>query len=286
MPFSARQRKRNMPLIARDNARVADSSRIRREIDVRAGRIFVVPVIDFLRIDLRMRRLVIDVEAVTRNLARDDLAVEIDRLIRARNEGLCAARRGIVKLIVARVIAREPDIRILELVAAGVELLVARRIRVLRTAYVCEVDRIHRIAVIAHNCAIGNGLTQSHLRNRRSSLGLIQRDIRLGLEHVRIDDGRGAVIDLIGCRLLEDVEIERCLGDGNLSCDIIDGGVVKRVVPRILAGKSNRAREFDGFINPNIFIGISCAIDCPCLEITARKVQLNGVLILILCGKT
>ena len=272
MPFSARQRKRNMPLIARDNARVADSARIRREIDVRAGRIFAVPVIDFLRIDLRMRRLVIDVEAVTRNLARDDLAVEIDRLIRARNEGLCAARRGIVKLIVARVIAREPDIRILELVAAGVEFLVARRIRVLRTAYVCEVDRIHRIAVIAHNCAIGNGLIR--IRGKWCELRLVQRDVRLGLKHVRIDDGRGAVIDLIGCCLLEDVEIERCLGDGRPAMQITEGGIVKGVVPRILAGKSNRTGELNSFIGTDILVRNQAGgfIDHLCLKVSGGKV--------------
>ena len=232
-----------------------------------------------------MCRPVIDVEAVTRNLARDDLAVEIDRLIRARNEGLCAARRGIVKLIVARVIAREPDIRILELVAAGVERLVARRIRVLRAAYVCEIDGIHRIAVIAHNCAIGNGLIR--IRGKWCELRLVQRDVRLGLEHVRIDDGRSAVIDLIGCRLLEDVEIERCLGDGRPAMQIAEGVIVKFVVRRILAGKSNRTRELNSFIGTNILVRNQAGgfIDHLCLKVSGSKVQLNGVLSLILCGK-
>ena len=164
----ARQRKRDVPLIARDNACIADSTCIRREIDVRSRTIFAAPVIDLLRRYRCMGCLVVHLEAVACDLTWNDCPVEVDLLI--RDGCLGATVRRIEQLIVARVVARETDIRILELVVSGVDLLVARRIRIFRPAYVCEVDGIHRIVVIPHDRAILNGLAESHLCDRRSSL--------------------------------------------------------------------------------------------------------------------
>ena len=105
MPLAARECKRDMIPVAFDQPRRTAGHGIRGDIDIRARRVLVVAVVDLFCIELRMGRLVIDIEVVPEDLARDDLAIEVDGLIRRRNERLCVVCGRIVEFIVARVVA-------------------------------------------------------------------------------------------------------------------------------------------------------------------------------------
>ena len=126
MPLSIRQRKCNMPLIARANARVPRGRRIRREIDTRVRCILVIPIIDLLCCYRSMRCLVIDVEAVACNLTANDIAIKVEFF--TFDLGFWSIERCIVEVVVHAVRIRrsiQSNVRILELVTAGVDLCFA-----------------------------------------------------------------------------------------------------------------------------------------------------------------
>ena len=92
---------RNVPLVALDNPGIAVRRRIRREIDIRSGRILVVAVVDLLCICRSVATLVIDLEAVARNLARNNITVEIDIAVRDLR---LRSTKGIVEVVVLPVL--------------------------------------------------------------------------------------------------------------------------------------------------------------------------------------
>ena len=79
-PLAARQSKYDMSLVACDDANITTCRRIRRKIDAPSRRIGRVSIVDLLRCDLCIRRTIINFETVTRDLARNNLAVEVDRV--------------------------------------------------------------------------------------------------------------------------------------------------------------------------------------------------------------
>ena len=114
----------NMPLIARNNARIriSRSPLVRGQVEPRARRIGIGPVIDFSRRCLRIVAL-IDSKAVTRNLTPSDISVEIDFLI--CNSSLCPSVGSVIEVVVHAVGTCCPvqsHIRIPELVAADMNL--------------------------------------------------------------------------------------------------------------------------------------------------------------------
>ena len=216
-PLAACERKGDMAAVAFNQPRRAAGHGVRGEIDIGSRRILVAAVVDLFRIDLCIGHLVIDVEVVPEDLARDDLAIEVD--VAARDRCLCPTRRGIVQLIVARVIARKPDIRILELVGPRMELLHTRFVRILRITNIRECNVIPRAIIVArHDRAVGHRRrTCVDLCEGQTCLRFIQFDIlrAAGLEHRAVFHDGCAVIDFVVCRLLLDREIERCLGNGS-----------------------------------------------------------------------
>ena len=92
---------RNVPLVALDNPGISVHRRIRREIDIQSGRILVVAVVDLLCICRSVATLVIDLEAVARNLARNNITVEIDIAVRDLR---LRSTKGIVEVVVLPVL--------------------------------------------------------------------------------------------------------------------------------------------------------------------------------------
>ena len=278
--LSAVQSECDMPLIARDDPRRAARRRIDRKVDIRPRVIELIPVVDLLRTDLKPCRAVVDLEAVTRNLAPDDIAVEVELTV--RHSRLRAAQRKFVEqLIVPRISTRQADVGILQLVAADMNLLIARRIGVLWVRDRREIDIVDHIAVVAHDLTfMMDG--RCHRRRRRYAR-LIQCDIRRGarLQHFGVKDIRRAVVDFVVRLILFDMEIDRCLGDGRTARQVAERRVVEGVVYRICAGKTDRSAELDGLVRADVLVEIRpCGSECRivhhlCLEAARGEIKVD-----------
>ena len=172
---SARQGERDVPMIARNDARRAARRCIDREIGIGIRGIEHVPVVDLLRTDLKPCHAVVDLEAVARDLTPDNIAVEIELAV--CHSGLCPAQRKFVEqLIVPRISTRQANVGIFQFVDADMNLLIARRIGVLRIGDGREINIVDRIVVIAHDLTVMvDGRCR---RRRRCRIRLVECDIR------------------------------------------------------------------------------------------------------------
>ena len=196
-PRAARQSKCDMSLIARDDADISTCRRIRRKIDAPSRRIGCISVIDLLRCDLCIRRTVINFETVARDLALDNLAIEIDR-VSDHLIPISHSRDGWqVEIIVPRIRAAQSNVLILQLMVADMNLLSPCRIRVRRVSNLRQVNVIGVVAVVQHDFPL-MVCGRSHCGGRRIVV-LVQRDVRRRcpcLLHRVVEHRIRAVVDL------------------------------------------------------------------------------------------
>ena len=195
-PLAARQSKCDMSLVACDDADITTCRRIRRKIDAPSRRIGRVSIVDLLRCDLCIRRTIINFETVTRDLARNNLAVEVDR-VSDYLIPISHSRNGWqVEVIVPRIRAAQSDVLILQIMVADMNLLRPCRIRVRRVSNLRQVNVIGVVAVVQHDFPL-MVCGRSHGGGRRIVV-LVQRDVRRRrsrLLHREVEHRIRAVVD-------------------------------------------------------------------------------------------
>ena len=196
-PLAARQSKCDMSLVACDDADITTCRRIRRKIDAPSRRIGRVSIVDLLRCDLCIRCTVIDFEAVARDLARNNLAIEVDR-VSDYLIPISHSRNGWqVEVIVPRIRAAQSDVLILQIMVADMNLLRPCRIGVRRVGNLRQVNVIGVVTVVQHDFPL-MVCGRSHCGGR-CIVVLVQCDVRRRrprLLHRAVEHRIRAVVDL------------------------------------------------------------------------------------------